>query len=555
MGDETRRQQAREDFKRARMDGLFQDMVARMRGRPDELLPFEEVRQKLHGASGVSREQRRIPLKAIIGSVGRYQDFNRDFLPRTAQDRERWASVSLAIEDKPNLPPIEVYQIGEAFFVQDGNHRVSIANRRGREDILANVTRIETPVTLSSEADMVEVIRLSEYAAFLEQTNLHEHFPDADLTLSEPGGYETLEQQVEVVHFSLQRESRREITYEEALRAWYTEYFLPTVEIIQNHNLLRRYPGRTEADLYVWLHRHRSALMRESGWEISPDAAAADLNARAAGGLRLLIQRTVSPDSGTGAWREEHLSRELGHIFGDILVLLDPEQPSLLPQALAIASEEGSHLLGLFIDPQGAGREGTFPRLRASFEQSCREAGVAGQLAYGRGDPAGILKARSRWADLAVLPAPVEGSDRKEYHRLVDSCQIPVWVARGTWEGCRRVLLAFDGSPKAKEALFLTAYLSVFWEFSVTVVTVEEAGMPPETLQNAVQYLEKYNVDTRPVQASARPVEAILEAAGQAQANLIVTGGYHSRRLLPSAIGHTLDTLLGRVEVPLLICR
>jgi nucleotide-binding universal stress UspA family protein len=117
------------------------------------------------------------------------------------------------------------------------------------------------------------------------------------------------------------------------------------------------------------------------------------------------------------------------------------------------------------------------------------------------------------------------------------------------------VLLAFDGSPKAQEALFMTAYLSVFWEFIVTIVTVEEPGIAPETLDRAVAYLKKYAVDTRPIRAAGRPADAILEAAGQVEANLIVTGGYHSRLLRGSAIGHTVDTLLKKAAVPLLICR
>jgi hypothetical protein len=77
-----------------------------------------------------------------VGSVGRYDDFTRSFLPRRDSDAGRWARVKAATLDLTGLPPIEVYQIGQAYFVLDGNHRVSVARQLGAPTIQAYVTEV-----------------------------------------------------------------------------------------------------------------------------------------------------------------------------------------------------------------------------------------------------------------------------------------------------------------------------------------------------------------------------------------------------------------------------
>ncbi len=127
--------QAKQEFQRARQRAKLQELAAQMTGKSVNLLVYEEVRQRLKAVESAARERRIIPLNAIIGSVGRYTDFNRQFLPLRNEDRERWARVKMVVEDLQGLPPIEVYQVGEAYFVMDGNHRVSIARQLGAVEI------------------------------------------------------------------------------------------------------------------------------------------------------------------------------------------------------------------------------------------------------------------------------------------------------------------------------------------------------------------------------------------------------------------------------------
>ena len=90
-----------------------------------------------------------VPLDSIVGSVGRYEDFTRDFLPRRDSDKERWARVEFLANESTGLPPVELFQIGDAYFVNDGNHRVSVARQSGHTHIEAYVTDVHTRVPLS----------------------------------------------------------------------------------------------------------------------------------------------------------------------------------------------------------------------------------------------------------------------------------------------------------------------------------------------------------------------------------------------------------------------
>jgi hypothetical protein len=92
-------------------------------------------------------------LDQIVGSEGRYQEFDRAFFPRQSRTRNRWISLASASYEQSPLPPVELYQVGAAYFVRDGNHRISVARARGQEFIDAYVTEMElaVPVELSKK--------------------------------------------------------------------------------------------------------------------------------------------------------------------------------------------------------------------------------------------------------------------------------------------------------------------------------------------------------------------------------------------------------------------
>lgn len=559
MSSEIQRQMARNAFDKARKDAALFNVYNRFLGRSNELFSFDEVQRQLGGLQGVSGIRREIPIDAIIGSVGRFTDFTRDFLPRAQHDRERWANVKLAMESGAGLPPIEVYQVGETYFVVDGNHRVSIAKRRGDSLIMANVTVINTRVGLSPNDTPQDLIAKAEYAQFLEQTRLDEQIPEADFRVSEIGLYGFLLQQIELVHFKKSQAAGEEIPFSEAALAWYYDYYLPVVEVLREQNLLRFYSKRTETDLYIWLLENRQTIQAELGWSLQLDSVAAELAVReqSKASLRGVLQDLLNPEAGTGNWRERRLAAARGKMFSDIVVLLadDSFSGDEVKNAFVVAVQEDAHVLALLLDEQDI-----FAAVRQAFEAHCVAAGITGQLSTGKGNRNEILKARTRWADLAVLPAPLPGADPAEYHELLENIHIPVLVARPADLNKRCILLAMDDSPKSREALFLGAYLSSLWDLRLNVLSVDEGSGVSEVLENARDYLSGFVLDVSYIDASAAdsdgsvPAE-ILKAAEARNAGLIVTGSYHAHTFGRHNIGHTLDTLLAESRIPILICR
>jgi hypothetical protein len=123
-----------------------------------ELLSFEQVRERLGLLSRRDRGLQEIPLDKIVGSVGKYRQFTRSFLPNDERVKRRWKSVYAGALGARGLPPIDVYQVGDVYFVNDGNHRVSVAHQFGAKTIEAYVTEFLSPVTLTVDADLDRLI-------------------------------------------------------------------------------------------------------------------------------------------------------------------------------------------------------------------------------------------------------------------------------------------------------------------------------------------------------------------------------------------------------------
>jgi hypothetical protein len=221
-----------------------------------DLIPFEEAREQLHLNQKICLGLQEVELEKIRGSVGRYNDFTSAFLPKSDSLRERWQGVWSASASK-GLSPIELYKVGEAYFVSDGNHRVSVARSEGLETIEAYVCEYITPVELSADADLDEVFAKAEYAEFLNNTKLQ---PDQEILFTVSGRYMELECQIRSVQRSLENERNEPVSYEEAATHWYREIYVPIINEIRDSGTMDRFPVRTEADLFIWMWRREAEL-------------------------------------------------------------------------------------------------------------------------------------------------------------------------------------------------------------------------------------------------------------------------------------------------------
>ncbi len=279
-----------QQFRRARRNARINKLLSVLQGKQDDLLLFDEVRQTLDLAHPNTEKLKDIPLDAIVGTVNRYHDFNRKFNPLQDSDVDRWANVK-GLAETTGLDPIEVYQVGDIYFVLDGNHRVSVARHLGSETIEAYVKEFRTKVQLAPEDDLEDVILKAEWTELMEDTGLDEVCPDTEIRVTVPGRYREILDHIEVHKYYMGLEQDREVPMEEAAHSWVHNVYGPAVDSIREYDLLKDFPGRTEADLYLWIKKHQWELQHEWNREVSDYDVASDLSHRFSERLQKRLHR------------------------------------------------------------------------------------------------------------------------------------------------------------------------------------------------------------------------------------------------------------------------
>lgn len=577
----TRSSTAIHDFQQARRQAALKDILARLTGKSTGLLSYEDVRDKLKAGHAIPRGLKEIPIEAIIGSVGRYTDFTRDFLPRQNAIEERWVRLKIAASEKWDFPPIEVYQIGDAYFVLDGNHRVSIARQMGATHIQAYVTELKTKVPIKPDTQAEDLIIKAEYAEFLARTRLDELRPGVDLSVTIPGKYRLLADHIQTHAYFLDLEEGRQVPYQEAVTRWYDEVYLPVIATIRAQGIMREFPDRTETDLYLWVTKHRSAIEQELGWNVPPEAAVNDLATQFSSRPERLVSRlgvkmldAVLPDEleagpPPGEWRrikarQKDPSLAQNHLFLDLLVPVTGQPAGWLAveQALTLARREKARLHGLHVIPGEEYDLFDVKSIESRFLKRCQESKVQGDFGIATGPVARQICDRARWVDLIVLslnypPAPQPMARLSSgLGTLIRRCPRPILAVPAQDLALKNALLAYDASPKSKEALYVAAYLAGHWGISLQVLTVIDPDHNSQAvLQEARDYLESNQVKASFDLSSGDVGEVILNTAGRNGCDLIIMGGYGYQPVVEVVLGSSVDRVLGETRVPVLICR
>jgi len=190
--------------------------------------------------------------------------------------------------------------------------------------------------------------------------------------------------------------------------------------------------------------------------------------------------------------------------------------------------------------------------------------GLKGEFAVEVGsNPVQILNKRAAWVDLVAtnLTFATETSPLTRLssgvHTLVKRCPRPILVLTGeSHSPMDRALLAYDGSPKADEALFVATYLAVRWGMSLAIVTVRTDYTAPVALERARLYLAGHHISNIEYILREQPItEAILDTAESLDSNLLIMGGFGFRPERQMRLGSTVDGALQRFRQPILICR
>ena len=266
---------ALEDFDAARFRAFTRSVRSILTRRARRLQSIEPVLAAAGLEGRAFGGVQEIPLDRVVGSAApaaKTGDFDTAFMPVNRRTRDRWTRIYREMVEGDELPPIDVYKVGDDYYVIDGHHRVSVARSLGRATINARVVEVRTRAPLGRRIDAAALLRAAEYAAFLETTQLHRMRPEARLECSRLGRYDEILKHILGHGYFLGLEQGRAVPLPEAAASWYDHVYKPIANAIRKHHVLEQLPGWTEADLYVQI-THRWLKMSQRGEASGPDPA------------------------------------------------------------------------------------------------------------------------------------------------------------------------------------------------------------------------------------------------------------------------------------------
>jgi len=282
-------------------------------------------------------------------------------------------------------------------------------------------------------------------------------------------------------------------------------------------------------------------------------------------------------------------------MFDHILVPIDGSTDSwiALEQAIEIAQEENGLIHGLFVadarlveapywaaappdevnpetDPEKTqialkigrlvsehGRE-----VLVQLDERCTEANVYSTTEYVEGVADQVILDRARRSDLVVLgrrgesgrwSGPQLGST---FEAVVRHATTPVLAAQAEPRQISRILIAYDGSHSADEALQVAASFAHRHGDDVVLLTVDDDRQGRrQQFEDAKQMLVEQGLTGKVFFHEGHASEVILNTAREEDCDLIAMGAYGHSHFIETFFGSTVDEVVHRAICPVLICR
>ena len=244
---------------------MLRRLAARLRFEPDDvshMLPFDEVVAALGATSRVDLGEQVIPLDSIVGTVDRRRgEFDREFRP-SPRTRGRWERIAEARKRGEELPPIDVYRVGDLHFVRDGHHRVSVARALGEKDINARVTEVRTRLGADQKLKMQDLPLKAHERVFRERVPLPPE-KARRIQLSDEWRYAQLATLVESWGYRASLERGRVLSRRELANMWFDEEYEPLVNVLREEGLGG---GGTETERFLRIAMLRFLLLQTHDW-------------------------------------------------------------------------------------------------------------------------------------------------------------------------------------------------------------------------------------------------------------------------------------------------
>jgi len=246
--------EAREQFDNRRRRAFWRAVV-----RTRRLPTLDQVvsAARFEGKSSRSVQEIRLDKVAGTATAAKQIDFDSSFLPLSRRQRERWSRLyAFMSAGYADVPPIEVYQLEDTYYVIDGHHRVSIARALGRDRIEAKVTGIKTRAPIGRDLSRKSLQHVADYARFLEKTGLDRVRPQARTALIGFGRYEDLHDHIVGHKYFVSLEQQRDVPFEVAAASWYDNVFVPVNQLVNKHEIVKQMRRKSKPiDAYMALTR------------------------------------------------------------------------------------------------------------------------------------------------------------------------------------------------------------------------------------------------------------------------------------------------------------
>jgi hypothetical protein len=567
---------ALDDFKRARTKAAMQRFWASVRGESLDLLPYAEISTKLRAVSQSNLGLQDVPLKQIVGSVGRNEDFDRHFNPLHDSDRHRWASVKTVMTSPigKGVPPVYLYKIGEMYFVLDGNHRVSIAKEIGNEMIEAYVTEIKTKVPVSTTLTASELVLKAAYVDFLEDTKLDAVLPGIDFSLNMIENYKLLREHIQVHRYYMGIERDQPVDFVEATKHWYDQVYQPVAEAIKAAGLVQTYPSMTLTDLYLYVLDQQTNIQKELGTSVKTENAIdfvamqdGKLDETSSAKSNVLMDAVLNKQAAKDPMKaEENQVDGYDCLFRDILVGVGGFDPNWigLEQAMLMNRCAEGNIRGVYIaSAESEANLESSNQLRDEFSKRLEAAGMQGKLTITSGVISKKLQEQSLLSDLLVLRLrfpPTGGLFERSgagMAELIQRSRRPIMLVKEKPLPITNQLLLYDGQPKSKEALYVAAYYASRLHAKLAVFTLDYGITDVEIETSyAKTYLRKLGIDfSYEIEKGDNFAKAVQAQVEKHVSTTLLAGGYTGSSWIGRIFGSSLDTLLGVIEIPMLICK
>lgn len=261
-------QQAESDFSKAHNKAFINEIQHFLSPEEAKLISLNDIKHLLKPNNETYVGMKVIPINKIVGSEGRYNDFDNNFFPKNTHLRNRWQHVDEAAIQSIDLPPIKVYEIAGLYFVRDGNHRVSVAKARGTEFIDAEVVSLQSEIVLKEAFNLSDIVRQIinyEKRVFYSETGFGDITDYWLLDFSRPGRYDVIYNHILTHKYYLNTKRTDEVSMEEAILSWFNNVYMPIVSAIRKKHIMHRFSKRTISDLYVWIVRYWDDLKQKFG--------------------------------------------------------------------------------------------------------------------------------------------------------------------------------------------------------------------------------------------------------------------------------------------------